>query len=326
MSDERMRDVAIIGGGLAGLSAAIYLGRAMRDVIVLDAGHSMAVWEPEVQNYLGFPEGISGEALLDRARTQASGYGAELVTDEVLEVSGQVGAFTIAGRKGTVRARRVLLATGIFHLPPDIPGVKPCTGRSMFFCKDCDGYKVKGKQLAVIGAGDDAVEYALGMLMYSPTVLLVTNGEVPHWDEQHQAWVEEYEIPVHSGRVEEVEHTEGMIGSLRFEGGRRVAIDYLFTMRGDLYHIALGRELGVELNEEKEIRIDARQQTTVRGVYAAGCVTPAHCQMIIAAGDGAMAGQAINRDLFEEDLERHRLRPMRVEQLKTERVYPEVLE
>jgi thioredoxin reductase (NADPH) len=298
----------------------------MRDVVVVDAGHSMAIWEPEVQNYMGFPEGISGTELLEKGREQAKMFGAELVEDEVLDVQGECGSFALTGRRGVIRAKRVLLATGIFHLPPDIPGVKPCTGKSMFYCKDCDGYKVKGKRLAIVGAIDDAVEYALGMLAYSPSVLIATNGEIPHWDEQHQTWLEEYEIPVFTGRVEEVEHDDGLIHSLRFEGGRRVAIDYLFTTRGDMYHIALAKELGVEVSEEREIVVSPKLETSVRGVYAAGCVTPANCQMIIAAGQGATAAQAINRDLFEESLERHTLARMRMVQLQSEKAMPEILD
>jgi thioredoxin reductase (NADPH) len=326
MGDQRLRDVAIVGGGLAGLSAAIYLARAMRDVIVLDAGRSMAVWEPDVQNYLGFPDGISGEELLERGRRQAAAYGAELVTDEVLDVTGQADDFRLTGRAARYRARRVLLCTGIFHIPPDIPGVEACTGRSMFFCKDCDGYRVRGKRLAVVGANDDAVEYALGMLVYSPTVVVATNGEAPHWDEPHAQWLAEYEIPVHTGRIEGVAHTEGQIGALAFEGGRQLAIDYLFTTRGDMYHLALGRALGLETDDDHQLKVDAKCRTSVEGVYAAGCVTPANCQMIIAAGQGATAAQAINRDLFESAIASHALRPLRESQLARERIFPEILE
>src|SRR3982750_1424302 len=124
------REVIVIGGGIAGLSAAIYLGRAQRDTLVIDSGHSMAKWEPEVENYLGFPNGVAGEKLLRDGRTQAKKYGVRFVQDEIKTVSPNESAFTLKGRQ-TYRARRLLLATGIFHLPPDIPGVKQCLGHSM---------------------------------------------------------------------------------------------------------------------------------------------------------------------------------------------------
>lgn len=326
MPQPEPREVIIVGGGLAGLSAAIYLGRARRDVLVIDAGHSMAVWEPVVANYLGFPDGITGEALLERGRQQAEEFGAELLDDEVREVGIGDGCFELAGKRGRYRARRVLLATGLTHLPPDIPGVRACLGRSLFFCKDCDGYRVQGKEVAIIGANDDAVEYALGMLAFSPRVVVVTNGRDGLWDERHAAWLEEYEIPVHYGRIVEVMHDEGQVQAIGFEGGRRLAIDCAFATRGDVYHNHLARALGAEVDAEGQVLVDARMATTVPGLYAAGCLTPANCQMIIAAGQGASAAQAINRDLFEESLRTRSLRRCRTLQLRSEETLPEVLE
>lgn len=321
-----IRDVVVVGAGLAGLSAAIYLGRAMRDVLVVDAGRSMALWEPHVQNYLGFPEGISGEALLERGREQAEEFGAEFVEDEVRALHGAKGAFEVVGGEATYRARRVLLATGSYHVPPDIPGVRACLGQSLFFCKDCDGYRVQGKQVAVIGHGDDAVEYALGMMAYSPKVVVLTNGTAGFWSERHAGWLEEYAVPVHFGRIEEVEHEEGALHSIRFEGGRRVAVDCAFTVRGDVFHNGLAKALRCELDEAGEVVVDGQGQTSVAGVYAAGCLTPANCQMIVAAGQGATAAQAINRELFEESLETHGLRRMRCHQIEEGEIFPRILE
>lgn len=320
------REVVVVGAGLAGLSAALYLGRAMRDVLVVDAGHSMAIWEPDVRNYLGFPDGISGEALLERGRDQAEEFGAEFVQDVVLDASGSAGAFVLKGGKDTYKARRVILATGITHLPPDVPGVQECMGHSLFFCKDCDGHRVRGKSITVMGSNDDAAEYALAMLVYSPRVLIATNGEMPRWDDQHAEWLKDYEVPVHTGRVESVEHEDRQIKGLCFEGGRVIATEILFTTRGDTYHNRLAHALGAPMDKEGQILVDDCMQTQVRGLYAAGCVTPANCQMIIAAGQGARAAQAVNRDLFEEDLATKRLRRYRKIQLQREETLPEIVE
>src|SRR3954454_3010748 len=191
--DPNTREVIIVGGGIAGLSAAIYLGRAQRDVLVIDSGHSMAKWEPVVQNYLGFPNGVGGEELLRNGRTQAKRYEARIVRDRIATVSARKSIFVLKGRRKTYRTKRLLLATGIFHLPPEIPGVKECLGHSMFFCKDCDGYRVRGKRIAIVGGNNEAVEYALGMLHYSACVVVATNGNRRHWDEEHAQWLEEYE-------------------------------------------------------------------------------------------------------------------------------------
>ena len=132
--DPDTREVIIVGGGIAGLSAAIYLGRAQRDTLVIDSGHSMAKWEPVVENYLGFPHGVGGEELLKNGTFQAKRHDVRFIRDEIKSVSSGKSVFILKGTKRTYRTNRLLLATGIFHRPPEIPGVKECLGHSMFFC------------------------------------------------------------------------------------------------------------------------------------------------------------------------------------------------
>lgn len=320
-------DAVIVGAGLAGLSAAIYLGRAQRKALVVSAGNSMAVWEPDVENYLGFPDGISGEELIAAGKKQAQRYGVEFAEDEIDSVRrDESGCFTITGKAGVRRARKVLLATGIFHIPPDIAGVKECLGRSMFFCKDCDGTKVRGQRIAIFGDNDEAVEYALAMLHYSPSVAIALHGRAPRWSRQHAEWVLEYELPVLAEPIVEVCHEGCTLQALLFGNGEMIAIDALFTTRGDIFYNELARSAGAKIDEASgEICTNDCLETSVPGLYAAGCVTAANCQMIIAAGQGATAGQAMNRALFEESLRDHRLRRHRAEQLRNEQTAPDVV-
>jgi thioredoxin reductase (NADPH) len=322
--DPNVREVIIVGGGIAGLSAAIYLGRAQRDTLVIDSGHSMAKWEPVVENYLGFPHGVGGEELLRNGCTQARKHDVRFANDEIRSVSGGESVFVLKGKKKTYRTKRLLLATGIFHLPPEIPGVKECLGHSMFFCKDCDGYRVRGKRIAIVGANNEAVEYALGMLHYSACVIVATNGKRPSWSKRHARWLTEYEIPVARQRIRDVDHQKRRIRALDFAKGESVKIDYLFTTRGDIFHNQLAKKLGAKVDRDGQIRVDQCMRTSVPRLYAAGCVTPANCQMIIAAGQGAAAAQAINRDLFEESLATHTLRDFRAAQIEEEKTVPEV--
>ncbi|MEO5803158.1 MAG: NAD(P)/FAD-dependent oxidoreductase [Verrucomicrobiota bacterium] len=321
-NDERIWDVIIVGGGCAGLSAAIYLGRAMRRVLLIDGGQSLALWEPDVQNYFGFPEGISGEELIKRGKFHAEKYGAKIITDEIGEASRSEKEFVLEGKTGSYRAKRVLLATGVLHIPPDIPHVKECLGHSMFFCKDCDGYRNRGKKIVIVGQNNEAVEYALGMLCYASCVLVATNGKPSTWDNEHSRWISEYEIPVFQSRIIAVDQQDGVLKTLTFEDGRCVEVDALFTTRGDIIHNKLGKALGAKLDPAGQIAVDHCMKTSVAGLYAAGCVTPSNCQMIIAAGDGATGGQAINRDLFEESLRNHALRCFRAEQVENEQTEP----
>jgi thioredoxin reductase (NADPH) len=308
MQKLQIREVLIIGGGLAGLSAALYLGRSRRDTLLVHSDRSMAKWETDVQNYLGFPDGIDGTELLRRGRDQVRRFHVGIVEDEIisLEKIGD-GTFRAQGRESTYAAKRVLIATGLTHLPPDIPGVKDCLGKSLFFCKDCDAFRVQGQRIVIIGRGNEAADYALAMLLYSPSVMIATNGKEPRWDADHAAWLSEYRVLVRRERICAVGHDGGQLQGFTFEQGQRISVDAAFTTRGDIYHSDLAEAAGASLDDSGEIIIDAYLNTTVPGLYAAGCVTPANCQMIIAAGQGATAAQAINRDLFEESLREHRL-------------------
>ncbi len=322
---EKNWDVIIVGGGCAGLSAAIYLGRAMRTVLLIDSGQSLALWEPDAQNYFGFPQGISGKELLERGKAQAKKYESETVNDEISDAIHEGDQIVLRGKKQDYHAKRVLLATGVLHIPPDIPHVNECLGHSMFFCKDCDGYRNLEKQIAIVGNNNDAVEYALGMLCYASCVLIATNGKKASWDQQHDGWISEYKIPVYGMRIAQVEQEKGFLKSITFADDHCVAVDALFTTRGDIFHNKLGKALGAELDSDGQIIVDHCMKTSVPGLYAAGCVTPANCQMIIAAGNGAAAAQAINRDLFEESLRNHSLRRFRAKQVTTENTEPVVL-
>jgi thioredoxin reductase (NADPH) len=322
--ESKTWEAVIVGSGLAGLSAAIYLGRAMHETLVIDNGKSMARWEPDVQNYLGFPDGISGQDLITKGRKQAERFDVNFAEDEIVDASRDQGVFLLRGKNANYSTKKLLLATGIFHIPPDIEGVTECLGHSMFFCKDCDGYRVQDKHIAIYGSNNEAVRYALGMLVYSATVVIVTNGHRICWDARHAAWLEEYHIPVFKERTGSVDHRNQQIESITLENGLKVEIDVLFTTRGDIYHNKLAESLGAKVSPEGEVIIDVNQRTTVAGLYAAGCVTPANCQMMIAAGQGAIAAQAINLDLFEESLENHSLRRLRTRQINSEKTVPEM--
>jgi thioredoxin reductase (NADPH) len=156
-------------------------------------------------------------------------------------------------------------------------------------------------------------------------VFVVTNGFRPTWDKKHAAWLEEYKITVFRNRVEDVEHDEGKVRSITFEEGEKLALDTLFTTRGDIVKNRIAAALGADLDENGEVAVDKCMMTSVPGVYAAGCVTPANCQIIIAAGQGAIAAQSINRNLFEESLENHSLRRMREDQLEHACTAPQLI-
>jgi thioredoxin reductase (NADPH) len=194
----------------------------------------------------------------------------------------------------------------------------------MFFCKDCDGVRCEGKRIGVFGWNNEAAEYALAMLVYSPCVFIFQNGHEANWNDRYEQWLREYEIPVYTEKVVDVHHLDGEVQWLELETQMRVELDALFTTRGDVFLNKLARQVGAETNERGEIIVSQCMETTVPGLYAAGCVTPANCQMIIAAGTARQAAQAINRNLFEESLETHALHRHRARQLETSETEPPV--
>jgi thioredoxin reductase (NADPH) len=293
-------EVIIIGAGFGGLSAAIYLGRAQRDALVIDAGKSMARWEPRVENYLGFPAGINGQLLLERARKQAARYRTRFKHDYILSARLRDGHFKLRGKSGSYSCQRLLLSTGIFHVPPDIPGVSTCLGHSLFFCKDCDGVRVRGKPVVIYGWTNEAAEYALAMLAYTPFVNIVTDGRAPKWDARHEQLLKQHAIPVEVQPIVRLVRSGSKLKAVRFKDANEIAAQALFTTRGDIVFSKLAKDLGAALDSTGQIITDISMRTSVKGLYAAGCVTVANCQMIIAAGQGATAAQVINRELFEE--------------------------
>jgi thioredoxin reductase (NADPH) len=299
-------EAVVVGGGLAGLSAAVYLGRSRRRALLVDAGESMARWEPIVENYLGFPEGLSGQKLLEQGRAQVRKFGVQTVCDRINRIRHDEEAFLLEGA-GTYRSGRVLLATGLTHLLPDIPGADICLGRSVLFCKDCDAFRVRGKRIAVYGRRNEAARYALAMLAFSPSVTIVTDGRTGIWDQVWQEALQDYRVPVRGEPIKGLIHRDGWLQRIVFQDEASCEADAMFTTRGDVYHTALAEGLGAAEDEEGQLIVDRDMRTSVPGLYAAGCVTPANCQMIIAAGQGATAAQAIDHDLFAERLRQRRL-------------------
>jgi thioredoxin reductase (NADPH) len=255
---------------------------------------------------LGFPEGLSGQALLERGRLQVRHFGVDRVQDRVTRIRRRAGTFALEG-SGSYESKRVLLATGLTHLLPEIMGADACLGRSVLFCKDCDAYRVQGKRIVIYGRRNEAARYALAMLAFSPSVTIVTDGRDPVWDDGLQASLQEYGVPVRLEGVKELVHRDGRLVAVVFDEGTACEAEAMFTTRGDLFHTALAETLGASQDEEGQLVVDVDMRTSVPGLYAAGCVTPANCQMIIAAGQGAAAAQAIDRDLFEESLRLHTL-------------------
>jgi len=301
---EHVYDGLIVGGGPAGLSAAIYLARYNRSVLVADRGSGRSTSHEVNENYLGFPDGIASTQLRELGREQARRFGVELMSDDVSGIEHVDGVFRASSVRREYRARTVIFATGATDVFPDFELMREYVGRSLFWCITCDGYKVRGRRVVVVGHDGSAAVTALQFLNFTERVRIVTNrsaGEAA-LSEEKRGDLARRGIEVYEGCIAEVQGAHGMMQALRLDDGREIELDAMFNQQGATPNSELAQSLGVETSYHGWIKCDVEQRTNVERVYAAGDVTRmfAH-QIVTAAHEGSMAGQAANYDLYDPD-------------------------
>lgn len=300
-------DAAIVGGGPAGLAAAVNLGRALRSVLLFDRPQPGRSDYPQVNhNYLGFPEGVSARELCERSTAQAKRYGAQVCAAEVMAIRRVPGGFTLQGSDGECcQARGVVLATGVRDHWTRFPGFEMFIGHSLHWCIVCDGYEMRGKRVVVAGNDDGAATTALQMRRFTPNVTLVTNDGSLGLTSEVADRLDRRELPVVIGRIARGvarDGEPGMLASLHLEDGRELPAEHLFSHQGAMPQTALARSLGVAMSGGGYVTVDTEQRTSQPFVYAAGDCTRlfAH-QIATAAHEGATAAQTLNCDLFGAD-------------------------
>lgn len=294
-------DVLIVGGGPAGLTAAIYLARFHRRVIVVDAGNSRAKWIPLSHNHAGFPHGINGEELLGRMREQAERYGAKIVTALVEELKGEIDAFEASGAGIAITARAVLLATGVVNRRPPIDGVthRDALDRGLLrYCPVCDGYEATGQSIGVIGADRHGVAEALFLRTFSDNVTLLTYQSV-ELSELDRASLSSAGINILESPIDVLEFADKVGVRLRDDSVCR--FDTIYPALGSDSNSALADVLGLTLSEDRCIVVDPKQRSSNVGIYAAGDIVMALDQISVAMGHAAVAATALHNDLRQRD-------------------------
>lgn len=295
-------DCLIVGGGPAGLTAAIYLGRFHRRVILVDKDEGRMATIPISHNHAGYPGGIPGRELLARMRAQAAEFGAEQRSGEVTAIEGREDAFTATTDAGTVTARTVLLATGVVNLRPpvdkDTHAAAVACGQ-LRYCPICDAFEQTGKRIGVLGADDHAVAEALFLRSYTDDLVMLTlaEAELDRTDlkDLERAGVTLVRTPI-SGFDFGGEGVRVMLA-----GGGAVELDTLYPALGSHTRNELGAMLGTKLSGDECFITDSSQRTSVKGVYAAGDAVAGLDQISIAMGTGAQAAVTIHNDLRERD-------------------------
>ena len=301
---DEIFDSIIIGGGPAGLSTAIYLGRFMRSVLVIDKDDGRSSYAQINDNYLGFPEGIHATKLKELGKKQAARFGTVFVEDEVDDIFKEKELFVVKSLEHSYKSRTIVFATGVTDNFPPIKGIHEYIGKSVFWCITCDGYRALNKNVVVIGKDDDAASTCLQFLNYTKSLTFVTNCDEDQVEvsEEFRKRFERNQIKWICGRVVELKGRGGLVKRVVLEDDTEIDADMIFSMQGAVPNSYLAQKVGVALDKHQYIKTDLEQRTNIPFVYAAGDVTRnfSH-QVITAAHEGSAAAQTANYDLYNPD-------------------------
>lgn len=291
-------DCLVVGGGPAGLTAAIYLARYHLSVTVVDAGNSRAALIPLTRNHAGFPDGISGPDLLARMRDQAARYGAVLRQGQVESIGRQAEDFLAVTDWSTIKARTILFASGVVNRRPpmmsDTDHDRALASGRLRYCPVCDGYEVTDRRVAVLGTGEHGCAEALFLRGYTGDITLFAPEGGHDLSGAQKARLGEADIVI-AGICRTIRQVEDGIVIGTDDESRRFAC--LYPALGSDTRSEIAAQLGAKLSKDGCLLVDGHQRTSVSGVYAAGDVVLGLDQISHAMGQGGVASTTIRNDL-----------------------------
>jgi thioredoxin reductase (NADPH) len=296
---DKLLDCLVIGGGPAGLTAAIYLARFHLDALVVDGGKGRAATIPCTHNHAGYPDGISGAELIGLMKEQAQRYDAKIIDGTVsrLEQCGD-GLFEAEWGSGPIKARTVLLATGVSNRRPPMDEAlhDDALQRGLIrYCPICDGYEVTDKKVAVLGSGHHGVAEALFLRGYTADVTLIAPDKAMKVSETDRLALEAAGIETVDGPAEAVAIAQDHITVDTAEG--HFTFDSVYPALGSDVHGQLAEMVGARMGDDGCVGVDSHMRTSVEGVYAAGDLVLGLDQISSAMGQGGIAATAIRNDL-----------------------------
>jgi thioredoxin reductase len=296
-------DVAIVGAGPAGLSAALILGRSRRRVIVFDHNQPRNYAARAVHGYLGL-DGIQPQRFRCQGASQCKAYGVTFVEGEVTggryEVVDNRSTFWLEAQPNiAIQARKVLLATGVVDHLPDLPGFHDFYGTTIHHCPYCDGWEHRDKRLVAYGKSASAAKLAIRLLSWSKQVTCCTDGvNLPSSEFER---LRNYGIPYQPGKIARLKGTENTLEEIQLADGDPVQVDALFFSAGQGQRTSLPSLFGCECDTKGLVVIKGKQGSGVRGLFLAGDADGDVQFAIVAAAEGAIAATAINSELDEDD-------------------------
>ncbi|MBB4638297.1 thioredoxin reductase [Longimicrobium terrae] len=296
-----MYDAIVIGGGPAGLAGGLWLARYRRKVRIFDTEDPRNAVTWGVHGYLGLQDPPPAE-LRRIGKLQAVDAGAEYERCTVVSITGGKDEWMLETEDGrTFGARRILMATGLRDIKPEIEGLDDFYGSSIWHCPDCDGLSAADKNVGVIGWGRQIAAFCMYMLTWTDKLTILTDGHPAEIEDAAKRALERWNIPVREDVIERLEGKDGIVEQVVFADGSTQQFEAMF------FHIASGpgstfpADLGCQADEDGILEVDRDFETTVPGLYAAGDITPGSRLAMRAAADGIRAALGIHKSLIPDD-------------------------
>ncbi|CAH1211642.1 NAD(P)/FAD-dependent oxidoreductase [Paenibacillus sp. JJ-223] len=296
----RDADCIIVGGGIAGLQAAIQLGRySVHKVLVVDDGQGRSSRCRSYHNIIGFPEGVSGAELRAKGRMQAERTGVLFEQDRIVRAERRGERIWLAGSAGRqYTASAVLLATGLSDRIPDISGITATLGKSVYVCPDCDGYEIQNRRTILMGSGEPGASMALTLIERTRELMYINHEQMPISAELHRS-MKQAGVRYLEAAIKEVRHAgDGWIQGVVTEDGQHFDAERGFVaFGGNQVHSGLARQLGAKIADNDHVHADPRSMQAAPQVWIAGDLGIHAEQATVAMGEGAIAAIWIHKAL-----------------------------
>jgi thioredoxin reductase len=294
-------DVIIVGGGPAGLNAAVVLARCKRSVLVFDEGKPRNQHSRGIHNYIT-RDGILPMDFLRLAQKEAKKYGVTLLKSEIIEAQKSKDGFVVKDKNANqYAAKKLLIATGVKDILPAIPGIEHFYGRSVFHCPYCDAWEVRNKMLGIYAKNRNGFPLAVSLLTWSSKLTLFTDGR-NYLKPLEVEVLKRKKIGIVTTKIRSIEGSNRKIRHLVLKDGKKIPCDGLFFVNGYTQQSNLVEQLGCHPNKKSVIDTNHFEQTNIHGLYVAGDSSKDMHFVVVAAAEGARAAVNINKELQKEEL------------------------